>query len=76
MDTRQTQSYNFKEISENSNLMMVQKSQQATHHLKLVDKMWKYEMDPASIVNNTEQTQFCPQTNRWTDGRTYKVKPV
>ena len=55
---------------------MVQKSQHATHLQKLVDKMWKYEMDPASIVNNTEQTQFCPQTNRWTDGWTYKVKPV
>ena len=23
--------------------------------------MYKYEMDPASVVENTEQTPFCPQ---------------
>ena len=43
-------------------------------------------MDPASIVEDTEQTQFCPQTDRWTssenlitaatDRRTDKAKPV
>ena len=33
--------------------------------LKLLDKMCKYEMDPASIVEDTERTRFCPQT----DGR-------
>ena len=45
-----------------------------THLLKLLDKMCKYEMDPASIVEDTEWTQFCPQTDRgtdgWTDGQT------
>ena len=40
--------------------------------LNLLDKMYKYEMDPASTVEDTEQTQFCPQM----DGRTDKVKPV
>ena len=30
--------------------------------------MCKYEMDPTSIVEDTEQTWFCPQTD--------KVKPV
>ena len=35
-----------------------------------------YEMDPASIVENTGQTRFCPQMNRRTDGQTDKVKPV
>ena len=35
----------------------------ATHLLKLLDKMCKYEMDPASIVEDTERT-------RSTDGRT------
>ena len=39
-----------------------------THLLKLLDKMCKYEMDPTSIVEDTEQTPFCPQTD--------KVKPV
>ena len=47
-----------------------------THLLKLLDKMCKYEMDPMSIVENTEQTRFCPQTERRTDGQTDKVKPV
>ena len=26
----------------------------------LLDKMYKYEMDPTSIVEDTEQTWFCP----------------
>ena len=30
--------------------------------------MCKYEMDPTSIVEDTERTRFCPQTD--------KVKPV
>ena len=41
-----------------------------THLLKLVDKMCKYEMDLASIVEDTEQT------DGQTDGQTYKVKRV
>ena len=44
----------------------------ATHLLKLLDKMCKYEMDPMSIVEDTERTRFCPQTDRQTDGRTDK----
>ena len=35
--------------------------------MKLVDKMCKYEMDPASIVEDTERTWFCPQTDKPTD---------
>ena len=38
----------------------IKKNLHVTHFLKLLDKMCKYEMDPASIV----------------DGRTDKVKPV
>ena len=46
--------------------------------------MCKYEMDPTSIVENTERTRFCPQMDRrtdrqmerQTDGQTDKVKPV
>ena len=38
--------------------------------------MCKYEMDPASIVEDTERARFCPQTDRQTDGQTDKVKPV
>ena len=40
-----------------------------THLLKLLDKMCKYEMDPMSIVEDTERTRFCPQTDRRTDGQ-------
>ena len=45
------------------------KALQATHFLKLLDKMCKYEMDPMSIVEDTEWTRFCPQTDRRTDGQ-------
>ena len=38
--------------------------------------MCKYEMDPMSIVEDTERTRFCPQTDRQTDGQTDKVIPV
>ena len=41
----------------------------ATHLLKLLDKMCKYEMDPMSIVEDTERTRFCPQTDRRRDGQ-------
>ena len=61
MDTRQSQSYNFKEIAQNSNFGIKKKNQRRTHHLRLVDKMCKYEMEPGSIVEDTEQTRFCPQ---------------
>ena len=38
--------------------------------------MCKYEMDPASIVEDTERTRFVLQTDRRTDRPTDKVKPV
>ena len=49
---------------------MLKRALQPTHLLKLLDKMCKYEMDPMSIVEDTERTRFCPQTDRQTDGRT------
>ena len=42
----------------------------AIHFLKLLDKMDNYAMDPASIVEATEWTQFCPQTDRRIHRRT------
>ena len=33
-------------------------------------------MDLVSIIEDTEQTQFCPQTGRLTDRQTDKVEPV
>ena len=41
---------------------------------KLLDKMCKYEMDPMSILEDTERTRFCPQTDRWT--RWYQYTPL
>ena len=37
--------------------------------MKLLYKVCEYEMDPGSIVYDTEQTRFCPQTDRLTDGQ-------
>ena len=42
----------------------------ATHLPKLLNRMCKYEMDPISIVEVTERTRFCPQTDGRTDGQT------
>ena len=36
------------------------------HLPKLLDKMCKYEMGPASAVEDTDRTRFCPQTDRRT----------
>ena len=38
----------------------------AVHLPTLLDKMCEYEMDLASIVEDTERTRFCPQTGRRT----------
>ena len=38
--------------------------------------MCTYDMDPASIVEETERTQFCPQMDGQTNGGTDDVKPV
>ena len=54
------------------NLLILKRALHATHLLKLLDKMCKYEMDPMSIVEDTERTRFCPQTDRRTDRRTDK----
>ena len=55
---------------------ILKKTLHAAHILKLFDKMCKYEMDTVSIVEDTEWTRFCPQTNGQMDRRTDKVKPV
>ena len=62
--TRQSQNYKFKKIE-----FEFDKTLHAAHLLKLLDEMCKYEMDPASIVEYTERTPFCPQMDRQTDGQ-------
>ena len=48
--------------------LILKQTLHATHLLKLLEKMCKYELDPTSIVEDTERTPFCPQTDRGTDG--------
>ena len=40
------------------------------HLLKLLGKLCKYEIDPASIAEDTKRIRLCPQTGRRTDRRT------
>ena len=49
----------------------LKKTLHATHFLKLFDKICKYVMDPASIVEDTEGTPFCPQMDRRTRWNQY-----
>ena len=56
-------------IRQNFKFLILKQTLHATHLLKLLDKMCKYEMDPMSIVEDTEWTRFCPQTDRHTDGQ-------
>ena len=61
---RQSQSCKFKEFSKISNFLILLETLHATHILKLLDNICKYKMDPMSIVEDTERTRFCPQTDR------------
>ena len=61
---RQSQSYKFKEFAK-----ILKQTLHVTHLLKWLDKMCKCEMDPMSIVEDTERTRFCPQMDRRTDGQ-------
>ena len=51
---------------------MLQKTLHATHLLKLLDKMYKYEIDPTRTVGATERTRNDGRTDWGTDG----VKPI
>ena len=73
---RQSQSYKFKEFAKITSVWILKQTLHATHLLKLLDKMCKYEMDLTSVVEDTERTRFCPQRDKRTDGQTDKVKPV
>ena len=66
----------FKKIAKISNFWISKHALHATHLLKLLDKMCKYEMDLMGIVEDTELTPFCPQTDKQTDEQMDKVIPV
>ena len=51
---------------------ILQETLQATHLLKLLDKMYKYDMDPIRTVGTTERTRDGGRTDGLTDG----VKPI
>ena len=70
---RQSQSYKFKKIAKIANFWISKRALHATQLLKLLAKMCKYEIDPMSIVEDTERTRFCPQTDRRT--RWYQYTP-
>ena len=78
--TRQSQSCKFKKIAKNPHFEILQETLHATHLLKLLDKMSKYEMDPTRTVGSTERTQNAGRmdgrTNVLTDGQTDGVKPI
>ena len=68
--TRQSQSYKFWKIAKYSNFEILQEIILATHLLKLLDNMNKYEMDPTRTVDTTERTPGAEQTDGRTDERT------
>ena len=65
--TRQSQSYNLEKII-NYEFEILHKTLHTTHLLKLLDKMYKYEMDPTRTVGATERTWDVGRTDGQTDG--------
>ena len=64
---RQRQSYKFSKIAK---IQILQTNLHATHLLKLLDRMCKYEMDPTKTVGAIERTRMRDgRTDRRTDGR-------
>ena len=69
--TWQSQSYKFKKIAKNSNFEILLETFHTTHLLKLLDKMYKYEMDPTRTVGATQRTRDAGWTDRWTEWNQY-----
>ena len=70
---KKTKSKFFFKIAKMSNFEILQQTLHATHLLKLLDKMYKYEMDPTRTVGATERMGDAGRTDglkdRWMDGR-------
>ena len=64
-------SYKFKEFAKISHFEILKQILHETHLLKLFEKRYKYEMETMSIVEDTELTRFCPQTDRRTSWNQY-----
>ena len=59
-----------------TNLQILLKDLHATHLLKLLDKMYKYQMDPTRTVGATERTRDAGWMDRRTDAHTDGVQPI
>ena len=59
----------LKKISQNLNFEILQETLHATHLLVLLDKMYRYEMDPTRSLGATERTRNAGRDGR-TDGQT------
>ena len=59
---------NLKNLPKFQIFFILMETLNATHQ-KMTDKMCKYELNPTSIGEDTEQTWFCPQTERRRDGQ-------
>ena len=57
-------------IAKNSIFLILQETLHAAHLLKLLDNMYKYEMDPTKTVGATERTRDAERTDGRTDRRT------
>ena len=71
--TRQSQSYKFeKKTAKNFNFKILQGTLHASRLLKLLDKMYRYEMDTTRTVGATERTRdvgrMDGQMDGWMDG--------
>ena len=73
---RQSQSYKLLKIAKNSNFEILQETLHTTHLLELLDKMYKYDMDPIRTVDATEWTRDAGRMDGRTDRRTEGVKPI
>ena len=63
--TTRSQSYKFLKIAKNFEIL--QETLHTTHLLKLLDMMYKYEMDPIRSVGATERTWVAGQMDGWSE---------
>ena len=63
---------NFKKLAK---IEILEETLHATHLQKLLDKMYKYEMDPTTTVGATERRQDVGRTDGWTVWNQYIPPP-
>ena len=68
--TRQSQSYKVEKVAKNSNFGILHETLHVTHILKLLDKMYEYQMDLTKTVGATERTRDAGRKDGLTDVRT------